>query len=180
MDERNTQNGQSVDVNSFRNGMSKVMAAVHIITVRDGDEVLGTTATAVCSVSDSPPTLLVCLHRQGRVCNVIQPGMSLAVNTLAEGHDELANIFAGAGSVPMAERFTRGAWQVSATQAPMLRDSIVSFQTQVVESIEACSHDIIVCRVVDIQDAESASDLPDSVLLYGARRYHTAHLPKRA
>jgi len=165
-----------IDAKAFRDGMSKVVAAVHIITIRDQEVILGTTATAVCSVSDSPPTLLVCLHRQGRVYNAIRTGMDLTVNTLAKGHDELANIFAGAGTLSMPERFAHGRWDSSSPGAPMLRDGVVCFQTKVDQIIEACSHSIILCRVESIVDNDTQSSLPPSALLYGARHYRTVAL----
>lgn len=166
----------AANAQAFRDGMSKVMAAVHIITVRTPHELLGTTATAVCSVSDSPPTLLVCLHRQGRVGNAIEPGYALTVNTLAEGHDHLANIFAGAGKLDMAQRFEHGQWNLADDMAPTLRDSVVSFQTEVDKVIQASSHIVILCRVKAITHPAPEAAAPSAALLYGARNYRTVAL----
>ena len=41
---------ETVDSRRFREGMSRVAAAVHIVAIRDGDAVVGVTATAVCSL----------------------------------------------------------------------------------------------------------------------------------
>ena len=50
-----------VDTRLFRNGMSLLGGAVTVITT-DGDAGrFGFTATAVTSVTDEPPTLLVCM-----------------------------------------------------------------------------------------------------------------------
>ncbi len=46
---------------AFREGMSRLGAAVNIITTDGPAGRAGFTASAVCSVTDSPPTLLVCL-----------------------------------------------------------------------------------------------------------------------
>lgn len=52
-----------VDKATFRNGMSRLGSAVNVVTTRYDDKRYGFTASAVCSVSDTPATLLVCLNR---------------------------------------------------------------------------------------------------------------------
>ena len=56
-----------MDQQSFRNGMSNLGAAVNVITTQGIAGQAGFTASAVCSVTDSPPTLLVCLNRSASV-----------------------------------------------------------------------------------------------------------------
>src|SRR3981189_248751 len=58
------ENVRTVDPTAFREAMSRLGAAVHVITTAGPAGKAGTTATAVCSVTDAPPTLLVCLNRQ--------------------------------------------------------------------------------------------------------------------
>ena len=52
-----------VDQQTFRDAMSCMGAAVNIITTDGPAGRAGFTASAVCSVTDTPPTLLVCLNR---------------------------------------------------------------------------------------------------------------------
>ncbi|WP_198511682.1 flavin reductase, partial [Bacillus subtilis] len=52
----------AVEKTEFRNAMSRLGAAVNIITTEGPAGRAGFTASAVCSVTDSPPTLLVCLN----------------------------------------------------------------------------------------------------------------------
>ena len=60
----------SVDAAQFREAMSRLGAAVHVVTSAGPAGRTGFTATAVCSVSDQPATLLVCLNRQSQVMPV--------------------------------------------------------------------------------------------------------------
>ncbi len=53
------------DKASFRDAMAHVGAAVNIITTDGPAGRAGFTASAVCSVTDTPPTLLVCLEPLG-------------------------------------------------------------------------------------------------------------------
>lgn len=55
------------DKQSFRDAMAHVGAAVNIITTDGPAGRAGFTASAVCSVTDAPPTLLVCLNRSASV-----------------------------------------------------------------------------------------------------------------
>jgi len=56
----------TVDSVLFREAMSRLGAAVHVITTAGPGGKAGATATAVCSVSDAPPTLLMCLNRRSQ------------------------------------------------------------------------------------------------------------------
>ena len=50
----------------FRDAMARLGAAVNIITTGGPAGRGGFTASAVCSVTDEPPTLLVCMNRGDR------------------------------------------------------------------------------------------------------------------
>jgi flavin reductase len=49
-----------VEKATFRSGMSRPGWAVNVVTTSFGDKRYGFAASAVCSVSDAPATLLVC------------------------------------------------------------------------------------------------------------------------
>ena len=51
------------DTAAFRDGMALLAGAVNVITTDGPHGRAGFTATAVCSVTDQPPTLLVCMNR---------------------------------------------------------------------------------------------------------------------
>jgi flavin reductase len=71
------------DKQTFRDAMACVGAAVNIITTDGPAGLAGFTASAVCSVTDSPPTLLVCLNRGASVWPTFSENRTLCVNTLA-------------------------------------------------------------------------------------------------
>ena len=59
------------DQAQFREAMSRLGAAVHVVTTAGPGGKTGATATAVCSVSDAPPTLLVCINRSSQTNPVV-------------------------------------------------------------------------------------------------------------
>ncbi len=83
-----------VDQQTFRDAMSCMGAAVNIITTDGPAGRAGFTASAVCSVTDTPPTLLVCLNRGASVWPAFNENRTLCVNTLSAGQEPLSNLLA--------------------------------------------------------------------------------------
>lgn len=160
-----------IDGKIFRDAMCRVASAVHVVTVRDGHTIAGVTATAMCSLSDLPSSLLICLHQQGQVRALIKPGASLCVNTLRADQSSVADAFAGRGGLPMLERFGHGIWDEAPGEAPALLDSIVNFLCRVESITESSTHSIVIARVVDVH-----MGCGEAALLYGARQYRSVSL----
>lgn len=159
-------NAGTVTAQQYRQGMASVAAAVNIVTTSNHGTPAGFTATAVCSVSDDPATLLVCLNRQSSVHQAFSQSRHLAVNTLAAGQDALSNLFGG--RAPMAERFSQGNWSTLSTGSPVLSNAAVIFDCRIIDVKSVATHDVFYCQVVAIQEQ------PDTgALLYYQRGYHT-------
>lgn len=112
-----------VDQQTFRDAMSCMGAAVNIITTDGPAGRAGFTASAVCSVTDTPPTLLVCLNRGASVWPVFNENRTLCVNTLSAGQEPLSNLFGG--KTPMEHRFAAARWQTGVTGCPQLEEALV-------------------------------------------------------
>ncbi len=149
----------------FRNAMSNLAAAVNIISTDGPAGRAGFTASAVCSVTDTPPTLLVCLNRNASVYETFKQNQVLCVNTLALEHKNLSNLFGG--KTPMAERFAQGEWQTLTTGSPVLQDAMLAFDCQVKQISSVGTHDIFFCEVLSIQQKSGARSL-----VYFDRAYH--------
>src|SRR6478672_3616579 len=98
----------SVDPKLFREAMSRLGAAVHVITTDGPAGKTGFTATAVCSVSDAPSTLLVCLNRGSTSMPILRGNGVFCVNTLRAGDEIVADTFAGRTKVAREARFDTG------------------------------------------------------------------------
>src|ERR1700752_4506798 len=86
---------RTVESPAFREAMRRLGAAVHVITTAGPGGKTGATATAVSSVSDAPPTLLMCLNRRSQTNPVVVENGVFCVNTLGDNGAEIADIFAG-------------------------------------------------------------------------------------
>src|SRR5258705_5706694 len=126
----------------FREAMSRIGAAVHVITTAGPGGKTGATATAVCSVSDAPPTLLMCLNRRSQTNPVVVENGVFCVNTLGDGGAEIADIFAGRTGVAGGDRFASGDWLTLSTGSPVLVSAVIAFDCRIVEVRSVGSHNV--------------------------------------
>jgi flavin reductase len=133
---------RAVEPAAFRDAMSRLGAAVHVITTAGPGGKAGATATAVCSVSDAPPTLMMCLNRRSQTNPVVLENGVFCVNTLAASGAEIADIFAGRTGVQGAERFNVGEWMVLATGSPVLMPAVIAFDCRISEVRSVGSHNV--------------------------------------
>ena len=150
---------------TFRDAMSRVLAAVHIVTTDGPAGRAGITASAVVSVSDDPPTVLFCINKNGRSAERFLRNGSFCVNTLASSDQWLADHFAGRSRMHPAERFAHGTWSTLRTGAPVLESALAVFDCRVIEVITASTHSILIGAVVDARYA------PGQSLAYLERSY---------
>lgn len=158
------------DKQTFRDAMACVGAAVNIITTEGPGGRAGFTASAVCSVTDSPPTLLVCLNRSASVWPVFNANQTLCVNTLAAGQESLSNLFGG--KTAMEERFSAAQWTSGETGSPMLIGALVNFDCRISQVVSVGTHDILFCDIVTI-----ARDATPEGLVWFNRGYHALAHP---
>ena len=159
--------GGVVDKQSYRDAMARLAAAVNIITTKGPGGTRGFTASAVCSVTDTPPTLLVCLNRNSDSNQALKDNGILCVNTLAADQEGLSPIFAGMTGLEGEDRFVAGEWGTLATGAAVLDGAEVSFDCRITEMTEVGTHTVFFCAVEAVKIGGGPA------LLYFARGYHT-------
>ena len=156
-----------VDKTIYRDAMARLGAAVNVVTTIGADGPRGFTASAVCSVTDDPPTLLLCLNRSSDNHDPLKASGILCVNTLAASQEHLSPIFAGLTDVPQSERFSNHEWTSLETGAPVLYGAVVSFDCTISSVTEVGTHTVFFCAVQAIQLGEAHEGL-----IYFGRTYH--------
>jgi len=152
---------------TYREAMSRLGAAVNIITTRGAEGDSGFTASAVCSVTDDPPTLLVCVNRNNSQSDVFRRAGILCVNVLTRDDKALSPLFAGIDDVPMEERFRQASWERLATGAPVLTTAAASFDCTIDQITEVGTHSVFFCGVRAIRLGAG-----NTGLIYHGRAYH--------
>jgi flavin reductase len=156
----------AIDRRCFREAMSRLGAAVNVITTAAAEGDLGFTASAVCSVTDDPPTLLVCMNRNNRLNMAFKDAGKLCVNVLSHEQEALSALFAG-GDMPMEARFAQTGWTRLVTGAPVLEAAAASFDCKIDQITEVGTHSVLFCAVAAIRLGSASSGL-----IYHGRAYH--------
>lgn len=157
---------QQLSVQAFRNAMSLLGAAVNIVTTDGPAGRHGITASAVCSVTDSPPTVLVCVNRNSSAHDLIVANGVLCVNVLGHEHETLARQF-GKPGMSSDERFAQGSWKRLVTGAPVLENAIVALDCRITARHEIGTHSVFYAGISEIALADARQSL-----VYFDRGFH--------
>jgi len=155
---------QPVSLEQFKLGMRLLAGAVNIITSAHGGRRYGMTATAVCSVTADPPTVLVCINKLATTHGILAKSKVFCVNVLRAEDWELSSTFSGATSGE--GRFKSRDWTRLATGAPVLIDALVSFDCRVVKKVVHGTHGIFLGQVEQVLVGK-----PGKPLLYSEGQY---------
>src|SRR6266550_3538397 len=105
----NMRTNGSVTDGEFKTVMRQVVSSVAIVTARAGKVRNGLTATAVCSVSAEPPTMLICVNRRASAESIIAESGAFAINFLTQDQHQIARLFS-TSKLGAEERFAEGQW----------------------------------------------------------------------
>lgn len=155
----------------YRDAMSHFAGAVHIVTTHGEKGTRGVTISACCSLSDNPPTVLVCLMRQHEENRIFIENEKFCVNTLAGHHKDLSDVFAGRGKLTQEQRFLHAQWDILKTGAPVLNDALVALDCQLIGWHVHATHYVLIGEVVAVKTHSGAN-----ALMYLDRSYHTLPL----
>lgn len=140
-----------IEPGHYRDAMSHFAGAVHVVTTDGPAGRRGATVIAACSVSDRPPTVLVCLNRENPKNDLFRDNGVFALNTLAAGHENLANGFSGLTGMSQDERFAMAAWEPLSTGAPTLAGAIAVFDCELVDTKELATHRVYFGKVTGLR-----------------------------
>ncbi len=155
----------------FRRVMGRFATGVTIVTTRAGDDVHGTTMSAVCSVSLHPQLVLVCVDHESDIHALIRESGVFAVNVLHEGQASLAAELSHKGTAELlaAHRLETLPHRTGESGAPLLEDSLAHVECRVENTVEAGDHTIYVGAVV----AAGVNPRADRPLLHYEGRYES-------
>jgi flavin reductase (NADH) len=156
----------------YRTAMSNLSAAVNVVTTNGPSGRAGITVSAVCSVTDSPPTILVCVNQSSYTHSIFRQNKCLCVNILSSSDEELAGHFAGATGIPMT--FEWAMWDHDTENIPMLRTAAARVVGRIIGDHTQGSHSIFLVSV-DRVDVRQNSD----ALVYFKRRFHSVGIDDR-
>jgi flavin reductase (DIM6/NTAB) family NADH-FMN oxidoreductase RutF len=141
-----------VGASEFRQAIGHFATGVTVVTsVGAVGEPVGTTASAVTSLSLSPPLVLVCLDRASLTLAAIRAHGAFAVNVLAAPQRHLSANFARRG---LAAAWDGVRYRPGPTGSPRLDGVLAALECTVENRMPGGDHEIIVGRVHDVATSE--------------------------
>jgi flavin reductase (NADH) len=151
----------------FRTAMANLSAGVNVVTT-DGDHGrAGTTVSAVCSVTDSPPTMVVCINKSATSHDAYVTNDRLAINVLCHEQEDVAMVFANATDVPRERRFDDPRWDLATYGVPVLAGAAASLIGRISTVSEQGSHSVLFVEIDQVLTQEQTGGL-----VYFQRRFH--------
>jgi len=141
-----------ISASEFRQAMGHFATGVTVVTSIDDDgEPVGTTASAVTSLSLDPPLVLVCFDRASLTLRAIRAHGAFVVNVLAAPQRDLSANFARPG---LAAAWDGVRHQPGPTGSPRLDGVLAALECTVENRLPGGDHEIVVGRVhhVEISD----------------------------
>ena len=142
-------------------------AGVAVVTLRDGDRLVGFTATSVISVSAVPPLLAFSLASGSSSWPALSRAATVAVSFLAAGQEEVSTRFATSG----IDRFAAGGWTALATGEPVIDGAQAWLRGSIVQRTPVGDSYLVSVRAL----AHGVSDVDP--LVYRDRVYHRLAAP---
>ena len=159
-------NAEPIESHAFRRLMRNVAGQVSIVATGAPGRRSGLTASAVCSLSDLPPMVLVCVNRAASVHDVIIENGIFSINALASHQEAVARVFSGVEGLRGEQRFSTGDWAVGVSGAPILASAVCQLECRLADYKHTTSHTVFFGAVV-----AGAAALDGSPLLYHRGAY---------
>ena len=128
----------------FRSAMRALASAVSIISTTHDRQRFGMTATAVTSMSMTPPSVLVCVNQAASLHGPLLASGVFCVNILHAWQSALAQAF---GSRQPEDRFAHGEWLSDERETPYLADAQANIFCDLDASHAYGSHTIMIGKV---------------------------------
>lgn len=156
----------------FKEAMARLAGVVTVITTGKGSGRCGLTATAVCSLSADPPSIVACVNSNASAHDSIIANGYFGVNVLGPDQAWVADRFAGIDGSLGLSRFDGSNWSQRDGGAPLLEGALVSLDCVIERRMDGYSHSILVGNICTI--TLNPND-EGNTLLWRSRRYHQSN-----
>lgn len=143
-------------INSFRQAMRSVASAVYLITGRGPEGDVGLTATAACSLSFDPMSVLISVNRSASMTRTLEATGHFVLNILSDADQAVANAFGSPAG--RDRRFVDGEWY-ELDGIPALATSLASISCEVANAMEFGTHRIYVGTVKRVENRPGRTEL---------------------
>ena len=117
----------------FRNAMAACAAGVYLITTDGEHGRYGITMTSVAPVTDTPPTVVLCVNLNTRICPILTGNGELCINVLSADQQDAAEHFAGITKLTHEERFEQHIWHRGSSGQLQIDDALAHLHGRILQ-----------------------------------------------
>ena len=154
----------------FRQAMASCAAGVHVITTDGAAGRYGITMTAVASVTDQPPTVMLCINRQAGIYPILNLNRQLCINILAANQQDLAEHFAGLTQLSPEERFEYHIWHRGQSGQLQVEGALAHLHGRISEQYDVGTHTVF---LVAIEEINHNAEPTTPALIYFRRHFQS-------
>lgn len=126
--------------------MRQLVGCVTVIATEENGKCYGFTATAVCSVCASPPTILIAVNKSVRTHRCIDRRGAFSINILADHQKGIAEHFAA----KIEDKFKIGGYTLSPAGMPLIDGAAAHFECRIQRKISIGTHTVFIAHVTSI------------------------------
>jgi flavin reductase (DIM6/NTAB) family NADH-FMN oxidoreductase RutF/nitroreductase len=128
----------------FKSLMRNIASTVAVITTNQAGLQHGMTATAICSVSAEPATILIVVNRSTRSHPILSATRTFTVNILAEKQHDIGGRFSSKHENP----FAGIEYRVGSNSNPIIEGVAAYIECAIASEIDVGTHTIFIGRVI--------------------------------
>ena len=137
----------SVTQEQFRAALGSFASGVTVVTTKDANgKLLGITVSAFCSVSLSPPMVLICIEKSAGSHYAFEESNVFIVNILREGESDMSELFASLKE----DKFSGLEFRSGIDGVPILHRALATLECRVKFSYHGGDHSIFVGEVENV------------------------------
>ncbi|MGI8883089.1 MAG: flavin reductase family protein [Pyrinomonadaceae bacterium] len=134
----------SISKEEFRSALSRFASGVTVVTTKDNDgKLYGITVSAFCSVSLTPPLVLICIEKNTGSHHAFEQSRVFVINILRENQQHISNRFAS----HLEDKFTGISYRKGIEELPVLEDALANLECRLSHSYEGGDHTIFVGEI---------------------------------
>ncbi len=134
----------AITEDEFKTALSLFASGVTVVTTKDADGNLhGLTVSAFCSVSLSPPLILICVDKKTGSHHAFEESLSFVVNILCEDQNDISNHFAS----PIPDKFKGIEYTLNENKLPVLKNALVNLECRLADAYNGGDHTIFIGEI---------------------------------
>jgi len=135
----------SIDPDTFRSVLGRFASGITIVTTRDAEGAdCGMTVSAFCSVSLTPPLVLICVDHEASSHGALLEAAHFGVSILASHQEPLSRRFSGPDE---EKRFDGIGYSRGLTGTALIDDALAHIECRRVTQYDAGDHTVVIGEV---------------------------------